>query len=338
MDIRKQSEDLKSLRKLEHTQKKGMHKMWLGGYIILALALLVLYFLFRIRFFEVFGTYLHLIQKITLGSFVGMLILIASKLVEMIVLKRSKDKADAYNLLRLIRLLAVLLIIFVGISFLFKEWYAAAVSLGLISLIMGFALQTPISSFIAWLYIIIREPYQVGDRIQIDDLKGDVVEINYLDTTLWEFSGDYLTNDVPSGRLIRFPNSLVLQVAVYNYSWEKFPYIWNEIPLHIAYESDFKFVEDTIIRVTKEELGHEMADNVEQFKVLISQTAVNELEIKEYPTVNFRISSNTWVEVVVTYLVEPKHATSVRTNIIKKIIAELLKEPDKVMFPKSNNR
>lgn len=338
MDIKKQNEDLKSLHKLEKTQKQGFHKIWLGGYVFIALALLILYFLLRIRLFEIFGTYLLMIQKVALGGFVAMLILVASKVVEMIVLKKSKNKADTYNLLRLIRLLAVLLIIFVGVSFLFKEWYAAAVSLGLISLILGFALQTPISSFIAWLYIIIREPYQVGDRIQIDTLKGDVVEINYLDTTLWEFSGDYLTNDVPSGRLIRFPNSLVLQVAVYNYSWEKFPYIWNEIPLHIAYESDFKFVEETIIRVAKEELGTEMADNVERFKGLLAQTAVNELEIKEYPTVNFRISANTWVEVVVTYLVEPKHATSIRTNIIKKIIAELLKEPDKVMFPKSNNR
>src|SRR5206468_11806218 len=129
--------------------------------------------------------------------------------------RHSHNKAARYNLIRLLRLVTVLIIIAIFISALFQNWYTAAVSLGLISLILGFALQTPISSFIGWLYIILRNPYKVGDRIQVNDFKGDVVEIGYLDTTLWEFSGDYLTNDLPSGRLIRFPNTLVFQSGVY---------------------------------------------------------------------------------------------------------------------------
>jgi small-conductance mechanosensitive channel len=228
--------------------------------------------------------------------------------------------------------------VFVLVSLVSENWYTAAVSLGLVSLLLGFALQTPISSLIAWLYIVIRTPYHIGDRIQIEDFKGDVVEINYLDTTLWEFGGDYLTNDLPSGRLIRFPNSLVLQYAIYNYSWKKFPYIWNEIPFHIAYESNLEYVETVLRRVTKEVLGPEVEDRIKHLKELIKKTPVDELEIKEYPYIVFRTNANTWVEVNVTYLVEPKVAFSIRTAIIKKALQELLKEPDKVMFPKSNAR
>ena len=256
----------------------------------------------------------------------------------MMVVRRSHVKSLKYNLVRLVRLLSILLVIFVVISFLFKNWYTAAVSLGLISLILGFALQTPISSFIGWLYIVLRSPYHVGDRIQIDTFKGDVVEINYLDTTLWEFGGDYLTNDLPSGRLIRFPNSLVLQSAVFNYSWIKFPYIWNEIPFHIAYESDLEFVEKTLKEITTAELEPEMAERIKGLKDLVKQTPVDELEIREYPFVCFRINANTWVEASVNYLVEPKQAASIRSRIIKNVIIELLKEPDRVMFPKSNAR
>ena len=153
---------------------------------------------------------------------------------------------------------------FIVISFLFAKWYTAAVSLGLVSLILGFALQTPISSLIGWFYIVIRTPYRIGDRIQVGDFTGDVVEISYLDTTLWEFHGDYLSNDVPSGRLIRFPNTLVLQSEVYNYSWRKFPFIWNEVPFHIAYESDLEWVEKTIKEVAKKELGDDMAEAIER--------------------------------------------------------------------------
>jgi small-conductance mechanosensitive channel len=273
-----------------------------------------------------------------LGAFFSFLVLITGRIAEMIVIKRSQSKSLRYNLVRAIRLLTAIFILVVIISFVFQNWYTAAVSLGLISLILGFALQVPISSFIAWLYIIFRTPYRVGDRIEISQFRGDVVEIGYLDTTLWEFGGNYLTNDMPSGRLIRFPNSMVLQSAVFNYSWPKFPYIWNEIPFHIAYESDLEFVEKTLKKITKTVLSPQMADRINDLKELVKQTPVDELQIKEYPFVSFRINPNTWVEVLVTYLVEPKQATAVRSRIIKQAIAALLAEPDKVMFPKSNSR
>jgi small-conductance mechanosensitive channel len=152
------------------------------------------------------------------------------------------------------------------------------------------------------------------------------------------FGGSYLTNDLPSGRLIRFPNSLVLSSGVYNYSWDKFPYIWNEIPFHVAYESDLGFVTETLRRITRDELGEKMKENIERFKALVEETPVDELNIREYPFISLRINTNTWVEVTVTYLVSPKRAAGVRTELITKILTALNQAPDKVMFPKSNNR
>jgi len=83
--------------------------------------------------------------------------------------------------------------------------------------------------FIGWIYILVRKPYRVGDRIRIDDSTGDVIDVGYLDRTLWEFGGEYLSTDHPSGRLIKFPNAKVLSTSIYNYSWPLFPYVWNEI-------------------------------------------------------------------------------------------------------------
>lgn len=314
------------------------NRIWVWSYVTLALIFLASYFLLTLQVFEVFGKYLDLLKKISLGGFFAFVILMVARIAEGLVRRRADMPFARYNLIRAIRLLAVLIIVMMTISMIFENWYTAAVSLGLISLILGFALQTPIMSLIAWLYIVIRTPYHIGDRIQIEDFKGDVVEINYLDTTLWEFGGDYLTNDLPSGRLIRFPNSLVLQYPVFNYSWKKFPYIWNEIPFHVAYESDLAYVEKTILEVAREELGPETANRIEQLKELIEQTPVDELEIREYPYVLIRTNVNTWVEVNVTYLVEPKKASGIRTRIVRKVIAALLKNPDRVMFPKSNAR
>lgn len=318
--------------------KKKSSFIWLGTYITIAVISLVAYFLLRLHTFDLLGKYRALLQKLSLAVFIAVFILTARNLIELFIHKRSKGKYTKYNLIHLTRLISVILIVIVAISFLFANWYAAAVSLGLISLILGFALQTPISSFIGWIYIIIRVPYRIGDRIQINEFKGDVIEIGYVDTTLWEFGGEYLTNDLPSGRLIRFPNSLVLQSAVFNYSWQNFRFIWNEISFQVAYESDLVFVQQIIKKVTTAELGPQMADRIRQLKEMVKDSPVDEMEIKEYPYVTFRINANTWVEVSVTYLVPPRKASGFRTEIIRKILAEFNKVPEKVLFPKSNSR
>lgn len=208
--------------------------------------------------------------------------------------------------------------------FLFQNLYAAAVSFGLISLILGFALQAPITSFIAWIYLIFRRSYLVGDRIQIKGFRGDVVEISYLDTSILECNGDYLNNDKPSGRVIRFPNSLILREEIINYSGPEIPFIWNETPIQIAYTSDLKFVENCLIEAT-----------LRDFK-----TRYPELSNRNHwpPSVYFRINTYAWMEAVITYPVEPKDASGRRNRILRLALPLLNSAPEKVKFPEGTLR
>src|SRR6266511_2937011 len=112
-------------------------------------------------------------------------------------ISRVEDSASEYNIKRIVKLLTALVLVLIVVSMLFANWYTAVVSLGLVSLMLGFALQTPITRFIAWIYILVRTPYRVGDRIKIGDASGDVIDVGYLDTTLWEFGGEYLSTDHP---------------------------------------------------------------------------------------------------------------------------------------------
>jgi small-conductance mechanosensitive channel len=178
----------------------------------------------------------------------------------------------------------------------------------------------------------------VGDRIKIDEATGDVIDVGYLDTTLWEFGGDLLSTDHPSGRVIRFPNSKVLNSVVYNYSWPLFPYIWNEIKFSVAYESDLEFVAKTMQQVAEEELGEKMLKRVRTFTRLLAETPVDRLEVRERPTVVFRVNSNTWLDAIVRYVVPTRAAGRVKSRLIKKMLARLNAEPDKVMFPKADAR
>jgi small-conductance mechanosensitive channel len=307
-------------------------------YALVLIGFAVLFYLLRLDFFGFLGRYLRLTQRATVGAMAITLTLAISRLVQAVAIERAQTPVTRYNLKRILRLVVYIVLALIVVSVLFANWYAAVASLGLISLVLGFALQTPITSFIGWLYILVREPYRVGDRIQIGDATGDVIDVTYLDTTLWEVGGPYISSDHPSGRIIKFPNANVLTSPVYNYSWPVFPYIWNEIKFQVAYDSDFAFVAQVMREVAEAELGEAMIERVKTFREVLARTPVDELQVNERPSVLFRVNANTWIDATVRYVVEPRRAGSMKTRLIEKMLARLNAEPDRVKFPKGDNR
>ena len=91
-------------------------------------------------------------------------------------------------------------------------------------------------------------------------------------------------------------------------------------------------------KVAEQELGESMMEKVKIYRDLLARTPVNHLEVRERPAVLFRVSENTWLEVIVQYLVHPKEAGPVKTQLTRKLLATLNKAPDRVLFPKSNMR
>jgi hypothetical protein len=108
--------------------------------------------------------------------------------------------------------------------------------------------------------------------------------------------------------------------------------------LFISYESDFKFTSDTIKRIVETEIGEAMVRRVKRFKVILTDTPVDELDVNEYPSVILNAHNNTWVEVIVRYLVEPKNSGRVKKHLFEVVMDELKKNPEKVMFPNTNMR
>ena len=313
-------------------------KLWFGTYIFVLLGLITLYYLLGSDLVPAETPYVSLLRRLLVGAILVVLVVAITKSVRVYLISQIENRPAQYNLTRVLHLLMVLTIVIIGLSLLSTSWYTALVSLGVLSLILGFALQTPITSLIGWIYLLIRQPYRVGDRIKIGDAKGDVIDVSYLDTTLWEFGGPYLSTEHPSGRIIKFPNSLVLSQTVYNYSWPLFPYIWNEIKFQVAYDSDLEFLARTMQQVVEEDLGEQMIDRVQVYRELLKQTPVDELEIQERPVVHFRASENTWLDAIVRYLVHPKESGRVKTRLTKKLLEKLNAESQRVLFPKSNLR
>lgn len=312
---------------------KGVDKLWFLTHAFVLVGAAVLAYLLNLRLFPLPDATLQLLLRLARGVMLIALILALAKALDVYLIAPISDAVTRFTLRRVARLIFGLLVTIVGISILFVNWYTALISVGVLSVMVGLAVQTPMTSFIGWIYILVRRPYRVGDRIRIDNATGDVIDVSYIDTTLWEFGGQYLSTDHPSGRIIKFPNSKVLSEIVYNYSWPLFPYIWNEIKFQIAYQSDLEFVASTMQRIVQEELGEEMESRVKVYRELLGKTPVDELEVRAHPRVFFRVDEVTWIDAIVRYLVPPREAGSIKTRLIPKLLTALNAAPDKVMFP-----
>ncbi len=130
--------------------------------------------------------------------------------------------------------------------------------LGLLSAGLAVALQAPIVSFAAWLFILWRRPFQVGDRIQIGDHAGDVIDQRIFQFTLLEI-GNWVDADQATGRIIQIPNSVVFSQPQANYS-QRAQFIWNEIRVPVTFESDWELAKrllEEIIRSRSEHISDE---------------------------------------------------------------------------------
>ncbi len=278
-----------------------------------------------------------LLRKLNLGAIAILLVIVLARAIETTLISRLESTASRYHLTQVLRLTTAIVVGLTVISLLSTNWYTTLVSLGVVSIILGLALQTPLTSFVGWIYIMVRAPYRVGDRIRIGDATGDVISVGYLDTTLWEFGGPYLSTDHPSGRIIKFPNSKVLDSTVYNYSWPLFPFIWNEIRFQVAYGSDLEFVATTMQAVAEGEIGEQMMARVRTYRQLLAETPIDHLTVQERPTVIFR-ARNSWIEAILRYVVDPKETGRVRSRLTQRLLARVNQDPDRVLFPRSNWR
>lgn len=245
----------------------------------------------------------------------------------------KRRQHDMRNVLRLVFGVAAVIGVFGVVT---EQWVGVLFSLGVVGFAVTFALQQPLFSLIGWFYIMVKRPYAVGDRIAIDDATGDVMSVDFFVTTIWEINGPLVSSSQPSGRVITVPNSVVLSSHVYNYSWADFPYVWNEIPFQVAYETELDFARELLITEAEDYLGAEMRTRIQQYRERLSETPI-ELEVRDGPTVNV-VQQESWVELRLRYLVHPKRGQRMKNELYERILASFNEHPDRVKFPVSRNR
>lgn len=253
-----------------------------------------------------------------------------------VLVDNAPSKRRGHNVRNVLRLGFGAATLIATLGVLIEQWLGVLFSLGVVGFAVTFALQQPLFSLIGWLYIVLKRPYQVGDRVAIDDSKGDVVEVDFLVTTLWEINGGLVSSNQPSGRIITLPNSVVLSSHVANYTREEFPYVWNELSVQVAYETDLEFARGRMIAIADDYLGDEMATRIADYRERLAETPV-ELEVRDRPTVNI-VQQESWVDLRLRYLVHPKRGQRVRNELYERILDDFNESPERVKFPVSRSR
>jgi small-conductance mechanosensitive channel len=120
----------------------------------------------------------------------------------------------------------------------FKGFSTLSTFLGLLSAGVAIALRDPLVNLAGWAFILWRNPFEVGDRIQIGETAGDVIDQRIFQFTLMEI-GNWVQADQSTGRIIHVPNGKVFTEPTANYN-KGFQYLWNEIPVLVTFESDWR--------------------------------------------------------------------------------------------------
>jgi len=190
-------------------------------------------------------------------------------------------------------------------------------SLGLIGLGITWALQTPILCFTGWILVSLRGYYRVGDRIKVNDIYGDVSQIDFLTTTIWENGSTWFTAEQPSGRVITIPNSLLLQTAIYNYTSD-FPFVWDEVRVSMSYESDLNFTRNTVMEAARDILGESMIEPIRNYREILKRSSLDH-NISDNPEI-YLTFADSWVNLHLRYLVSARGKRRIQSDILENIL------------------
>lgn len=158
--------------------------------------------------------------------------------------------------------------VFLGILILGRMWFEGFQSLttiiGFASAGLAIALKDPLANIAGWFYLLWDDPFDVGHRIEIDGIKGDIVDQNICHFTVMEM-GNWVQGDQSTGRMIHIPNSTVFTKPLHNYN-DDFPYLWDEMQIRITFESDWKRAKSLIVSVLEKHVADMSKDAEKELK------------------------------------------------------------------------
>ena len=261
--------------------------------------------------------YNHLVER----GFQTLFVLAVAYFVQMVlarvVVRTIKMAKERYFIAKVAKYIVYIIAVITVFALWIDQAQNVIIALSVIGAGVAIAMQRPLMSFVGFIAIITQKVYSAGDRVQIGEDFGDVIDIDLFYTKLMEM-GNWIGNDQPTGRIKTVPNSFVLEKTVNNYT-KDFPFIWDEIMVPVTYGSDWKkarkVMEGAARKVTK--------GLVEKSKPKLARLSLKYLfERKDVEPFVYVVPTDNWLELRVRFIVDAKHRRRYVNALYEDIVEE----------------
>ena len=274
-------------------------------------------------FREYHNAYQTQIDKLLLSILIVATLFFLRKVLVSLITKNTKDPKTVYYSKRIIGYVyAFLVIILVG-SVWIKGLGPVGTYLGIASAGLAIALHETIANIAGWFFILWRKPFAIGDRIQIGETKGDVIDLRLFQFSIVEI-GNWVEAEQSTGRIIHVPNSHVLKERTANYHGA-FNYIWNEIHILITFESNWERTREILEKVAKEKIEPSWKHAEQQLHLAAERYMIHFSKLTPAVYMSARESG---VLFSIRYMVNPRRKRGSEQDIWEAILTEFRKHPD----------
>ena len=215
--------------------------------------------------------------------------------------KKLPDNSLKYKSQKGIEVIGYFLAILITISYFTGSIKDFGLAIGLLTAGITITLQELILSIAGSFYIFFVKVYKPGDRIEINGIKGDVIDIDSIYTSMMEI-GEWVSSDNYTGRIVKLSNAFVFKGPVYNYS-QDFPFVWDEFNLPIRYGSDMELAKKIIIEVAQDKLSGYVQESLAKWKGVVDKYYIEDAQVD--PTLAITITDN-WTQMNLRYIVDYK--------------------------------
>lgn len=244
--------------------------------------------------------------------------------------KKISNSAIRYRSQKGIEIIGYILLVVLSLSYFTGNIQDFTLVIGLFSAGIAFTLQELILSIAGSVYIFLVKVYLPGDRIEMNGIKGDVIDVDSIYTTMMEI-GEWVSSDNYSGRIVKISNAFVFKGPIYNYS-KDFPFIWDEFNLPIRYGSDVEIAKSIVIRVATELLAEYTAQSRAQWETVVNKYYIENAIVD--PTIAITLTDN-WIQFNLRYIVDYRKRRYTMNLLQEKIGIEIRNTNGEVILASS---
>lgn len=240
-------------------------------------------------------------------------IAIISSIVKRIIPRHISDASSRYRARKLVNIIGYISAITVALVVFSNQLSALSVVLGVAVAGVAFAFQEVIASFAGYLVLHSSNFFKVGDRVLLGGIKGDVIDVGLLRTSLME-TGDWINGDRYNGRITKVANSFIFKAPVHNYSGD-FPFLWDEVQIPIKTDGDFEYAKEKFLEILVEVQGSFAEEAKGYWHKMTEKYMVENARVDPFVLMKF---DENWITFTLRYVVDYKSRGNVKDKIYTK--------------------